>query len=407
MNFNLLRLFATATTATTFGYLLYKFIQNNKIKTFHYMKNSEKAFNEQPIQVFSNESQQQFSQTNSQSLDLLPLFDVNQRFGTYDCIEDKELSTNTTDVFELHKYVKDFCFVCEDSQLWVGSHKRLSFGPIDIWTQRRSITSSLELLANGLKPVKGSANKFTVNQIGANDVSVLENETQIQFTNRNGFCGQFPISEDCKIIATSKDSQLFILTLPYVETEEVIGIRPNDGFVLIHSNLSVFNSPKPLAKSQINCDINDNNNNELKPYYKHSENGHLFILGEGGHLLLIDKRHNPYVNDSFECVLLVGSGGLDLFSLYDLRSFPRISGNPYNENNSSDGQKGRNISSNNCMNRTNSLSNRSKASSSADSTNTERQVKSFGQKRQSLEFDCQIKRRKFSYSPSEEYSVKD
>jgi hypothetical protein len=140
MNFNLLRLFATATTATTFGYLLYEFIQNNKIKTFHYMKNSEKAFNEQPIQVFSNESQQQFSQTNSQSLDLLPLFDVNQRFETYDCIEDKELSTNTTDVFELHKYVKDFCFVCEDSQLWVGSHKRLSFGPIDIWTQRRSIT---------------------------------------------------------------------------------------------------------------------------------------------------------------------------------------------------------------------------------------------------------------------------
>jgi hypothetical protein len=275
-----------------------------------------KRLNEQPIEVFSNENEQQLSQTNSQSLDSLTLIDVNQEFGTWDWTQDKQLSTNTTDVFELHKYVKHLCRVCEeDSQLWVGSEKRLSFGPIDKWTQRRSITSSLELLANGLKPVKGSANKFTVNQIGANDVSVLENETQIQFTNRNGFCGQFPISEDCKIIATSKDSQLFILTLPYVETEEVIGIRPNDGFVLIHSNLSVFNSPKPLAKSQINCDINDNNNNELKPYYNDSENGHLVILGEGGHLLLMNRRHNPYVKNSFECVLLVGSGGLDLISI--------------------------------------------------------------------------------------------
>jgi hypothetical protein len=277
-----------------------------------------------------------YCSTNSQSLDSLPLIHVNQQF-TYDWIEDKELSTNTRDMFELHKYVKHLYRICEDSQLWVGSDQRSSFGPIDRWTQRRSITSSLELLANGLKPVKGSANKFTDNQIDANDVSVLKNETQIQFTNRNGFCGQFPISEDYKIIATSKDSQLFILTLPYVETQEFIGIRPNDGFVLIHSNLSAFNSPKPLVKSQINCDINDNNNNELKPYCKHSENGHLFILGEGGHLLLIDKRHNPYVNDSFECILFVGSRGIDLFSLYNLRSFPRISGNPYNDNNCSDG----------------------------------------------------------------------
>ncbi len=61
----------------------------------------------------------------------------------------------------------------------------------------------------------------------------MENQTGIQFTNRNGFCGQFPISEDCKIIATSKDSQLFITSFPYVETEEVIGIRPNDGFIKI------------------------------------------------------------------------------------------------------------------------------------------------------------------------------
>ncbi len=60
------------------------------------------------------------------------------------------------------------------------------------------------------------------------------------------------------------------------------------------------------------------------------------------------------------------------------------------------------MSSNNCMNRTNSLSNKSKSSSFA-----EREVKSFSQKRQSLAFDCQIKRRKFCYSPSEEYSVKD
>jgi hypothetical protein len=202
------------------------------------------------------------------------------------------------------------------------------------------------------------------------------------------------------------DSQLFIVTLPYVETQEVIGIRPNDGFVLIHSNLSVFNWPKPLAESQVNCDINNNNNNELKPYYNNSENCLLLILGEVGHLL-IDKRHNPYVNDSFECILFVGSEELDLFSLYDLRSFPRSSCNPNNINNSSDEQKGRNMPSNYFMNTTNSLINRSKASSSADSTNTGRQVKSFGQKRQSLEFDCQIKRRKFSYSPSEEYSVRD
>jgi hypothetical protein len=118
----------------------------------------------------------------------------------------------------------------------------------------------------------------------------------------------------------------------------VIGIRPNDGFVLIHSNLSVFNTPIPLAESQINCDINDNNNNELKPYYNHSENCLLLILGEGGHLLLIDKRHNPYVNDSFDCILFVGSEELDLFSLYDLRSFPRSSCNPNNINNSSDEQ---------------------------------------------------------------------
>jgi hypothetical protein len=314
MNFNLLRLFAWATTATTFGYLLYKFIQNNKIKTSHYIKKSNKTFNQQLIEVFSNVSQQ-LSQTNSQSLDLLPLFDVNQQFETYDWVEDKELSTNTRDVFELHKYVKHLCRVCEDSQLWVGSDQRFNFGPIDKWTQRCSITSNLELLANGLNPVKGSANKFTVNQIDANDVWLLKNETQIQFKNRNGFCGQFPISEDCKIIATSKDSQLFITSFPYVETEEVIGIRPNDGFVLIHTNLSVFNSSKPLTESQINCDINDNNNNELKPYYNESENGHLFILGEGGHFLLMDRRHNPYVNNSFECILLVGSGGLDLISI--------------------------------------------------------------------------------------------
>ncbi len=74
-----------------------------------------------------------------------------------------------------------------------------------------------------------------------------------------------------------------------------------------------------------------------------------------------------------------------------MRSFARSSGNPNNNNNSSDEQKGRNMSSNNCMNRTNSLSSGSKASSCAHSTNTGRQVKSFGQKRQSLEFDCQVK----------------
>jgi len=94
---------------------------------------------------------------------------------------------------------------------------------------------------------------------------------------------------------------------------------------------------------------------------------------------LIGKRHNPYVNDLFECILFVGSGGLDLFSLYVLRSFARSSGNPNNNNNSSDEQKGRNMSSNNCMNRTNSLSSGSKASSCVHSTNTGRQVKSFGQ----------------------------
>ncbi len=62
---------------------------------------------------------------------------------------------------------------------------------------------------------------------------------------------------------------------------------------------------------------------------------------------MIGKRHNPYVNDLFECILFVSSGGLDLFSLYVLRSFARSSGNPSNNNNYSDEQKGRNMSSNN------------------------------------------------------------
>jgi hypothetical protein len=62
---------------------------------------------------------------------------------------------------------------------------------------------------------------------------------------------------------------------------------------------------------------------------------------------LIGKRHNPYVNDLFECILFVGSGGLDLFLLYVLRSFARSSGNPSNNNNYSDEQKGRTMSSNN------------------------------------------------------------
>lgn len=345
--------------------------------------------NHSSIEVFSNNENNYIE---NQSFDSLNInINIEQQFGN----EEEDRVLTTTDMFELHKYVKEWCRVSEDdSQLWIGKNeKRLSFGPIDEWTQRRSVSEDMKLLRNGLKPIKGFANKFTVNQINENNDSINESECEIEFTNRNDFCGQFPISEDCKIIATTRGSQLFVLTLPYNENNEVIGIRPNDGFVLIHSNLSVFNSPK-IISIETNC---DNNTNQLQPFYKKSENGHLFILGEGGHLLLIDKRFNRH---QYECVLLVGIGGLHLFSLFHLRSFwPQIN------NNSSDGQREGYKSSKDGKNGTN----RSIASSSSGSPNTVRQLNSFEQKtnlreitenrtkRQLSSFEGQTKKHKCNY----------
>ncbi len=50
--------------------------------------------------------------------------------------------TGTVHMLELPKLVKDFCGVSEqDSQLCIGTKEnRISFGPIDEWTQRHSVT---------------------------------------------------------------------------------------------------------------------------------------------------------------------------------------------------------------------------------------------------------------------------
>ena len=198
---------------------------------------------------------------------------------------------------ELHRLLSQISFVDTDRHVFIGDDsdgRRLCLGAVHVTTQRRSITKELDVVANGLKPVKGSTNKFSVNQINENKSTIgyYRNESVIEFTKCPQSRDAYPMSADTNIVATGPDSQLFIK-----DDNHLIEIRSNDGFVLIDSELTIIKNKE-----------DSEGNDVIAHHYSPQQKGNLFILGFGTHLIVIDK------NKPNESVLLVGRGGLDVQS---------------------------------------------------------------------------------------------
>ena len=190
---------------------------------------------------------------------------------------------------ELQRLLHQNCALDHKQQLMVGADQcpQLCLGSVHQSVQRRSVTTDLQLVANGLKPVKGSATKFTVNKIFESQppVGSSQNESVIEFTKCLQSSDDYPISSESNVVATGRHSRLYVK-----DDHQITGIRPSDGFVVIESDLLVID----LDGHQV--------------YSRHSK-GHLFLVGRSAHLLILDRT------DRKHSILIVGSGGLTVHSL--------------------------------------------------------------------------------------------
>lgn len=195
---------------------------------------------------------------------------------------------STVTAVELQRLLHQNCVVDHKQELVVGSDhcRQLCLGTVQQTVQRRSVTQEVHLVANGLKPVKGSATKFSVNKIyESHPIGYSQSESVIEFTKCGQSADDYPISSEANVVATGRNSRLYVK-----DSERITCIRPADGFVMIESDLVVI-------------DLDDH-----QVYSRHTR-GHLFLVGRSNHLLVLDRT------DRKQAILVVGSGGLTIHSL--------------------------------------------------------------------------------------------